>query len=428
MGLKDYFTFGGENCSDYGVHASGQSTFDAPVKEYESYSIPGRSGDLKIFDGRYSNIKVTYPCVYDKVGNDFSKDIAGLRNALLCKDGYQRLWDSHHPDEYRLGIYEGGLEVDPTSHGLKATFDVEFDCKPQRYLTSGEVAVPVANNGKITNPTRFPSSPLLEVEGYGNIKLNGHTVSILSGPVGKATLFGIEKNFTSADLTQVFQRHDFYAGDPATVSAAWSVTFTLDIEGATIDWSSVTFPSGAPGPSYITSPELVYTARIVSPSGYISIDIGAPNIPFSAGEAGTRSYQSCQNVQFDYSLNGTTHTCSGILYTSHSFTFGTDSVTVHHSSPSWIRISEDGETMTVNKTSKSLGGAIVTSSMSALGNPLYFDLENGEAWKYENDEYISVNSSVWLGADLPTLKPGVNRIKYDNTILSLKIKPRWWRL
>ena len=68
------------------------------------------------------------------------------------------------------------------------------------------------------------------------------------------------------------------------------------------------------------------------------------------------------------------------------------------------------------------------TTLSTLGQPLYIDLEDGMAYKYVSGEYISVNSCVWLGAQLPTLEPGVTNVSYSGHITQLQIIPRWWTI
>lgn len=68
------------------------------------------------------------------------------------------------------------------------------------------------------------------------------------------------------------------------------------------------------------------------------------------------------------------------------------------------------------------------STKSALGEPLYFDLDIGEAYKEEDGEIVSVNNAVSFPTELPTLKPGANNITFDNTVQTLKIVPRWWKV
>jgi phage-related protein len=66
--------------------------------------------------------------------------------------------------------------------------------------------------------------------------------------------------------------------------------------------------------------------------------------------------------------------------------------------------------------------------MSALGHPTYVDCEIGEAYKIENDEFISLNRYIDLGSKVPVLKGGSNIITFDSTVTSLKVAPRWWIL
>ena len=74
------------------------------------------------------------------------------------------------------------------------------------------------------------------------------------------------------------------------------------------------------------------------------------------------------------------------------------------------------------------GETTVDSSLSILGNPTYIDCDLGEAYRIVNGDYVSLNASVALGSDLPTLAPGLNKVTFDNTVTDLKIAPRWWRI
>lgn len=130
--------FDGDDSRDYGVYITGEAVYNAPEREVEMISIPGRSGQLALDKGRFENIEVTYPAgIYADNEADFAEAISNFRNLLCSKRGYVRLQDEYHPNEYRMAVYKSGLEVEPTM--LKAgKFDIVFDCKPQRYLTSGE--------------------------------------------------------------------------------------------------------------------------------------------------------------------------------------------------------------------------------------------------------------------------------------------------
>ena len=93
----------------------------------------------------------------------------------------------------------------------------------------------------------------------------------------------------------------------------------------------------------------------------------------------------------------------------------------------YVRVSSSDSYFQVNKKSYSLK-LYADSTQLVLGHPTYIDLDLGDVYKIENDNYVSLNRWIIFGADLPTLKPGDNEVTFDNTITSLKIVPRWWKL
>ena len=137
------FTFDGEKSTDYGVQILGEGVFNAPEREVEMINIPGRNGAFALDKGRFENIEVTYPAnIIADSAADFAAAVSDLRNMLCSRRGYVRLQDDYHPDEYRMAVYKSGLEVDEKV--LRAgEFDITFDCKPQRFLTSGEEPVTI---------------------------------------------------------------------------------------------------------------------------------------------------------------------------------------------------------------------------------------------------------------------------------------------
>ena len=181
--LMNSFEFDGINSLDYGLMITEEAAFNAPKRVYEMISIPGRNGDLALDEGRYENIPVTYSAgMVGRNESAFAEKIAALKNAILSVKGYKRLTDTYNPDEFRLGIYKSGLEVDSIYKLKGGKFSIQFDCKPQRFLVSGETAQTFTASGSITNPTNFDSSPLLEVVGTGTVKIGSYSFSISTNP------------------------------------------------------------------------------------------------------------------------------------------------------------------------------------------------------------------------------------------------------
>ena len=147
---KDFFIFGGVNSLDYGVLLDGSGTTTAPERDVMTVTIPGRSGDLLVDAGRWKNTTVSYPCT---IAREFEGRFAAFKQALLAEGGYKRLEDTLHPDEYRLAYLAGPLEPETIPYNRAGTFALDFGCKPQRFLKSGEDVLTVVSGGKLYNPT-----------------------------------------------------------------------------------------------------------------------------------------------------------------------------------------------------------------------------------------------------------------------------------
>lgn len=173
--MRNYFTLDGADSRDFGVYISGQGTFSAPGREYNLISVPGRNGDIVGIEKRFQNGTLTYPAF---IYANFSKNIADFRNYLLSLFGYHDLIDSYHPDEIRKVIFEGPFEPTVTEKNEAGSFDVSFNCKPQRFLASGNQTTALTASGSITNPTLFDSKPLLRVYGTGVLGIGSRSITI----------------------------------------------------------------------------------------------------------------------------------------------------------------------------------------------------------------------------------------------------------
>lgn len=179
----NFFTFAGKNSRDFKVYISGMGTYNSPSRVYSTYNIPGRNGELLVDEHRFENCDLTYPAF---IFEDMANNIEGLRNYLLSFTGYQRLEDTYHPDEFRMASYQEGLDADVNQRHDFAQFDITFNCKPQRFLKSGERVISLTSNGSVENPTYFESKPLLRVYGYGIVGVGSQSITINSG-VGSYT-------------------------------------------------------------------------------------------------------------------------------------------------------------------------------------------------------------------------------------------------
>lgn len=409
-------TFDNKTSREFGVYITGEAVYNAPEREVEMISIPGRNGSFALDKGRFENIPVKYPAgLFGDSETNFRTALSDFRNFLCSKKGYCRLTDEYNPDEYRLGVYKSGLEVDNVRN-IAGEFDILFDCMPQRWLTSGEVKQTIASSGNtITNPTLFDSKPLLEVEGYGTIEFNGHEIVLEDGTVGSTTIHDAYRatspyqySATTLDLSVA----NLNAGDPITIPSI--VVAYTGTAGDTIDY--ITGLTQTASPSGIDITLATYDNKNV----YITYEV-AGGLQLTYGTAVSEQQIGYAAYDVSYRLkNGTNSSANSGIY---------------------IRVAYDGDSVLkfyffvpvyggkfTPSTNKNISAITAVASRSILGHPTYIDCDLGECYKYENDQVGSLNAYIDLGSELPTLAPGSNTITFDNTITSLKITPRWYKL
>jgi len=170
-----YFNFNGTDSTEFKVGIYGTGVFNAPKRSVDTVKVPGRNGALTIDNGYYENISVTYPCY---IVEDFQENIDALRAFLMANHGYKRLEDSIHPNEYRIGRLSKEIDVDVKGVAKAGEFDLVFDCKPQRFLKSGEATTSITTSGTIFNPTRFNAKPLIRVHGTGTLTIGDYSITI----------------------------------------------------------------------------------------------------------------------------------------------------------------------------------------------------------------------------------------------------------
>lgn len=392
--------FNGINSKDYGVYITGEAVYNAPERDVEIIEIAGRNGAFVRDNGRFNNVVVTYSAgMFGDAQTDFAEGISEFRNAICAAKGYCRLTDEYNPDEYREAVYKSGLEVSPALMGRAGEFTITFECKPQRFLLEGENVETISASGDtLENPTRYPSRPLLEVTGYGKIGINEDEVEIISGPIGRVPL--------------VINRQ--YPSQPAGLSAS----FQINVNGASLNNGDKVYCNGI----------------------QLTVDLG---INIGALESFTQSGNIIQGasgtntnaVKFDFYnftfAKGTRRTGSASVsagyYVGGGVTYQTISVSVSISTAGVITI-----TVSANLGADAFGLYVANifgnSTKSALGDPVYLDLDIGEAYKIEGGAVVGVNSAVSLGAELPELKAGENVFTFPATITALKVKPRWWKV
>lgn len=173
--MRGTIIYDGLDLSMFGVYYDGSKEYDRPVKESERVSIPGRNGDLFIPRKRWANLPLTFNCY---IRDEFQNNYALLSEFLNSRKGYKVLETSGQPDVYRMASFVAALNPTMAQFNKAGTFDIEFDCKPQRFLKSGTVMQEITSGSSLNNPTAFASQPLIRIYGNGTLTIGTQTVTV----------------------------------------------------------------------------------------------------------------------------------------------------------------------------------------------------------------------------------------------------------
>jgi phage-related protein len=84
----------------------------------------------------------------------------------MGKKGYRRLETSDDPDHYWMARVENSPQIAMRLRTL-APFDIGFDCKPQRFVKSGENAIVFQQNSSLFNHYGQIALPFVTLYGHG---------------------------------------------------------------------------------------------------------------------------------------------------------------------------------------------------------------------------------------------------------------------
>lgn len=176
--MMNFLCYGKVNTLDYGIMISGEGTYNTPERNVESQEVAGRNGNLLFDMGNYKNIKIAYPAA---MKDELPEKLSDFFNAMGSLTGYQRLEDTYHPEEYRMARYICDNTVETDGYRNRSgQFSIMFDCKPQRFLKSGELPFSYTAAGQIYNNTKHNAKPLIRVfgSGAGAVGIGSETITI----------------------------------------------------------------------------------------------------------------------------------------------------------------------------------------------------------------------------------------------------------
>lgn len=165
---NETFYLDGIDARSAGIQLQSPIEFSGAVPVVEAQTIPGRNGDLIWETGSFENRSGSASCFCLQKG--VGKAISSAGRFLMAKKGYRRLETSDDPDHYWLARVENSPQIAMRLRTL-SPFEVGFDCKPQRFVKSGENAVVFTSNGSLFNQYGQTALPLIAVHGNGTGRL-----------------------------------------------------------------------------------------------------------------------------------------------------------------------------------------------------------------------------------------------------------------
>ena len=173
------FSLGGKCSQDYGLIMTEPPHIVIAEREVETISVVGRSGNLMVDKGRYKNVTIPYKCAIIPEGQTLRDAAVSAAELLRPMAGYLRLENTFHPESYRMARISSQISIESIVEQA-GRFTVNFDCKPQRFLKSGEFPIAYESAGELFNPTMETALPLITVYGTGpgEVSVGGVTVEI----------------------------------------------------------------------------------------------------------------------------------------------------------------------------------------------------------------------------------------------------------
>lgn len=163
--LDETFFIDRVDARSVGIYLQSPVAFSEATPIGTAQTIPGRNGDLIFETGSYENRSGTASCFC--LQNSVDKALNAAGRFFMSKRGYRRLETSDDPDHFWLARVENSPSIEQKMRKL-APFTIGFDCKPQRFLKSGENEVVFSSPGSIFNITGFDSLPLIKLLGIGS--------------------------------------------------------------------------------------------------------------------------------------------------------------------------------------------------------------------------------------------------------------------
>lgn len=376
----------GIKSNDYGVIISGGGTYATPRRKVTSTQVPGRNGDIQYDENAFENCIVTYPC---GIAKGFESDYLPFIRKLKAQPVYSKITDTYHPQYFRYGTVIEEMVPEVGTILRSGKFDLQFDCKPQRFLTSGDT------------PTSYTPTP----------KTLPATYSFADFPAGfqnQLITLTRDAGYTTSDI----QNMEFLIGTGASTSAT-----QVSVEVESMDPFFAVYADQDP---------LNYVWSIMSQTGASYMK----NFPLSHGLitwTGANVWVVIARVPEAKIYIDNTLALDYDYFNEFSLTNPTD-YTAQPLIRAEVSSTFDDYLFGINGCYLRYNAAAVTEGVTAL--TLDADTMNCYALPADNTtgEIVNCNKYVELSNWSLKLEPGANDILVGNYCDKLNVTPRWWTL
>lgn len=172
------FYFNGHFLYELGAVIAQPPTHITSMRDINFESIPGRSGDSIVDNGRYENKTLSFPIravptFCDLSLQDFKYKLAEWLQVGDCT--YKEYRDTYNPGYYRKGIV---TEIEKTVAVKRDVYEttITFNFDPFLYSREGLTEIAVnSNNYTITNREKWDAEPIIKVNGNGLFTITVNT-------------------------------------------------------------------------------------------------------------------------------------------------------------------------------------------------------------------------------------------------------------
>lgn len=179
---KSFIVFNGQSSAKFGLTVEELPDSNHPERRAEPYQIEGRNGSFVHEDGVFENYEQGYAFNTRNIttGRNTYQTARDIAAWLLSSSGYCRLEDTYEPEYYRLARFAGPFNVENILRRY-GRGTLSFDCRPERYLKSGEKAItlfesldlatPDGATAQLKNPCAFSATPVVRITAKNVVRI-----------------------------------------------------------------------------------------------------------------------------------------------------------------------------------------------------------------------------------------------------------------